>query len=136
MSSVEQQFLEILALGLNPKAGGVKSQLESLYWLPFFQLGKQQGVLGVLWNGIQRLGVTLPKIELLKFYGLVQKIRQRNATVDAAVVSLCQQMSEQGIRIFVFKGQPLATLYPDVSLRQSGDIDFYCHPEDWQRAMA
>lgn len=142
MIFAEQQFLVILALGLNPKASIANSLLDSVDWPMVLQLGKQQSVLGVLWSGIQRLreacpNVSLPaKMEMLKCYGLVEKIRQRNVCMDEAVVSLCQKMTSENVRIFVFKGQPLATLYPDCTLRQSGDIDFYCPPNDWNRAVA
>jgi len=138
----EQQFLVILALGLNPKASITNSLMDSVDWPMVLQLGKQQSVLGVLWSGIQRLREACPnvsspaKMEMLKCYGLVEKIRQRNVCMDEAVVSLCQKMTSENVRIFVFKGQPLATLYPDCTLRQSGDIDFYCHPNDWNRAVA
>ena len=141
-NSAERQFMSIMALGMNPKAIVDKCLFVPIIWTRLVLISKEQSVVGIFYEGIQRLqqGVpsaeTLSKIDLLKTYGLVQKIRQRNMAMDAAVVNLCQQMSEFGIRIFVFKGQALATLYPDASLRQSGDIDFFCHPEDWQRALA
>ena len=68
-------------------------------------------------------------------FGIVQQIRQRNAQMDEAVVTLCHEMEAQGIRFFVFKGQTLAPLYPDGGLRQCGDIDFFVYPEDWKKAV-
>lgn len=134
---LEFQILGYLKSGLGIQILSPEFEQRHINWSQILRFGKEQSLLGLLWTGLQHENYSIEdKVDFLRFYGLVQQIRQRNAIMDAAVVSLCQQMSEQGIRIFVFKGQPLATLYPDTSLRQSGDVDFYCHPEDWQRAMA
>ena len=99
-------------------------------------LAKEQAVAGLVAQGLMDSGVRLERADALEVFGLIQQIRKRNAEMDAAVVQLCQRMSDGGIRIYVIKGQTLAALYPDMSLRQSGDIDFLCHPEDWEKAMA
>lgn len=99
-------------------------------------LAKEQAVAGLVAQGMMDSGVRLERADALEVFGLVQQIRRRNSEVDAAVVELCQRTSAEGIRIYVMKGQTLTALYPDPGLRQSGDIDFLCHPEDWEKALA
>lgn len=98
-------------------------------------LAKEQAVAGVVAQGLMDSGVRLKRGDALEVFGLIQQIRKRNAELDDAVVRFCLMMADARIRIYVMKGQTLAALYPDPGLRQSGDIDFLCHPEDWEKAM-
>lgn len=98
-------------------------------------LARQQAVAGLVSQALMASGVKLERQDALELFGLQQSIRRRNAELDVAVVRLCQKMREAGIRIVVMKGQTLAALYSIPELRQSGDIDFYCHPEDWNKAL-
>ena len=100
------------------------------------RLAEQQAVSGMVAQMLMDSGVQLTRPAAAEVYALAGSTRQRNEEMDAAVVALCQKMEELGIRIIVFKGQTLARLYPDPGVRQSGDIDFACHPDDWERAEA
>lgn len=66
----------------------------------------------------------------------IQEIRQLNQKLNPAVINLCRMMEKQGIRILILKGQTYAPFYPDPSLRQCGDIDFVCHPDDIEKAVS
>lgn len=98
-------------------------------------LAKEQAVAGLVAQGLMDSGVRLERADALEVFGLIQQIRKRNAELDYAVVRFCLMMADARIRIYVMKGQTLAALYPNPGLRQSGDIDFLCHPEDWEKAM-
>lgn len=99
------------------------------------QLAIEQAVMGLVSQGLMDSGIRLEKEDALNLYAVQQQIKHQNKVMDEAVVELYKRMKEEGIRIFVFKGQSVGALYPDHSLRQSGDIDFYCHHEDWQKAV-
>ena len=98
-------------------------------------LAEQQAVSGLTAQTLMDSGLRLPRAAAAEVYALTGATRQRNEEMDTAVVALCQKMEEMGIRIIIFKGQTLAKLYPDPGIRQSGDIDFACHPDDWDRAI-
>ena len=98
-------------------------------------LAREQTVAGLLAQSMMDCGVQLSKRAAMDLFGRLQNVRRRNRVMNAAVVSLCREMEDHGIRIYVFKGQTLNHLYRDASLRMSGDIDFLCHPDDWQRAL-
>ena len=100
-------------------------------------LAIEQAVVGLVAQGLMDSGVRMEDPEdVMEIYGFVKAIRHRNEQVDEAVVDLCRMLREEGIRFLIVKGQTLAALYPDAGLRQSGDIDFLCHPDDWEKAMA
>ena len=98
-------------------------------------LAREQAVAGLIGQSMMASGLKLSKQVAMEVYALTQTIRQRNEQMDMAVADLSHKMENQGIRIIVFKGQTLAKLYPDAGLRQSGDIDFICHPDDWEKAI-
>ena len=98
-------------------------------------LGREQTVAALVAHSMMDCGVLLPKRAAMDLFGRLQNVRRRNRLMNGAVVNLCREMDAHGIRIYVFKGQTLNGLYPDASLRMSGDIDFLCHPDDWQRAL-
>ena len=123
-----------LSLGTRERLSRASSADE---WERLYELAEEQAITGLLLKGLERLPeAQLPPLELkLQWIGEVQIIQHENKMMDKAVVNLCQKMEKAGIRIFVFKGQTLAVLYPDATLRQSGDIDFYCHLEDWEKGL-
>lgn len=98
-------------------------------------MAAQQAVLGLVAQGLIDAGIHLEREDALTLFASLRRIRNRNQVMDEAVASFCKEMSGAGIRLLVMKGQTLAALYPDVELRQSGDIDFLVHSEDWDRAM-
>lgn len=129
-------FIELLqvAMGNRDCLSQAPSEAE---WRQIYEIAQEQAVLGVMLKGLERLpgDQRPPKPFLLQWIGECQIIRQQNNLMDKAVVRLCQIMKDEGIRIFIFKGQAVATYYKDPSLRQSGDIDFYCYRDDWKKAV-
>lgn len=104
-------------------------------FLKLCKLATEQAVMGLVSQGLINSGVRLEHDDALNLYALHQSIRLQNHVMDEAVVRLCNDWNDAGIRILIIKGQTLAALYPDPGLRQSGDIDFLIHPEDWEKAM-
>lgn len=104
-------------------------------FLALTQLATQQSLMGLVSQGLMDSGVRLEREDALNLYALQQNIRRQNRIMDEAVVSFSKEWSEAGIRFSIMKGQTLAAFYPDSGLRQSGDIDFLVHPENWEKAI-
>ena len=131
---------EILLELLRGSLWGTRTDLKGQTWSheqyqAVMMLAKEQAVAGLVAQGLTESGVRLERKDALEVFSIMQQIRQRNAEMDDTVVHLCRMMEQENIRVFVFKGQSVAVLYLDPGLRQSGDIDFYCHHEDWSRAV-
>lgn len=99
-------------------------------------LGKKQAADGLVVKGIMDAGIKLDRPDVIDLFGSRQSIWQRNLELDQAVADLCSAVQEACIRIWVVKGQTVATLYPEPKSRSCGDIDFLCHPGDWDKAVA
>ena len=60
-----------------------------------------------------------------KWAMMAEKVRQNNGKLNTACKSLHDFFAQNGFRSCVLKGQGVATLYPDPSLRQCGDVDIW-----------
>ncbi len=128
-------FLELLqvSLGISETPSWVPSSQE---WQGIWRIAKEQAIVGVLIEGIERLPSALqpPESVLIQWIGRMRRIARQNEIKNEAVVELCKESKENGTQILVVKGQTLAALYPNKYLRQSGDIDYLVCPDDWSRA--
>lgn len=66
--------------------------------------------------------------------GMFVIIQQQNEQLNKQLDAFETMMAE--VPHVVVKGQMVARYYPDGSLRQSGDIDFYCEPKHYHKAKA
>lgn len=132
----QELFFELLQIALGNREC-LSRGLSAKEWEQIYNLSQEQAIFGVMLGGIQRLPQDQrpPKLLLLQWIGETNIIQQQNEMMDRAVVELCRMMKDEGIRIFVFKGQAVGAFYDDPGLRQSGDIDFYCYSEDWEKAV-
>ena len=108
-------------------------------WEYYFRLAEEQAITGIFIQSLERNLAELrygPSQELL-LQEICKSImiQERNAVMNRAVVGLCKLLETCHSRFVLFKGQSLAALYGDKGPRQSGDIDFYVHPEDWEKTF-
>lgn len=99
-------------------------------WGELYYISQKHALVGVTFYGVQRLQKQqqCPPEELyLKWMGMAAKIQQWNGRVNQQCVDLQRQLSVEGFRTSILKGQGVANLYsePLRSLRQSGDIDIW-----------
>ena len=131
----EETFLRFLRSAIWGKPEQLTGREMTLnQYQSLMKLAQLQAVAALLAQALMDSGLRLPRQAAAEVFALTEATRQRNKDMDEAVVALCREMEERNIRILVFKGQTLAPLYPDPGLRQSGDIDFACHPDDWDKA--
>ena len=116
--------------------GDIPQQLSHNQYLALKSLSEEQTTVGLISQALIDKNVSLEEGDVANVLSLILKVKQLNQRLNQAVVNLCQLMDKQGIRILILKGQTYATFYPDPSLRQCGDIDFICHPDDMEKAVA
>lgn len=97
-------------------------------------MADMQTVMGHLCASLMNNKVKLTKYDAIETFSLQKEIANKNDSFDNEVVDLCRLLKSHQIRFFFMKGQTLAKMYPHPEVRTSGDVDFYCYPEDFQRA--
>lgn len=96
-------------------------------WEAVLLLARQQTVVGLVYRGLDVLPEEwLPSMRVMAvFMACVDRIEKANAKMNKTIVKLWRHFEEKGITAVLQKGQGLARMYPDPSLRECGDIDIY-----------
>lgn len=134
----DSAYIDFLSWCLHP-AGNIPACTSTINWQELLAFAKKQTIVGIYWQGIQRLGDIPNKPsgdDVMDWMGVYTKIGRQNVKTDDAVAKLTKFMHDNGIAFFVFKGQTVASYYPSPEMRTSGDVDFYVFKKDWARAKS
>lgn len=103
------------------------SALRDFNWSAFCEFAKKQTLMGVVFDGVQRLkkDVAPPLPLLMSWFGMSQKIGQRNYVLNEATVAIYRKVVAAGYPCCILKGQGNAVLYPNPSARTPGDVDVW-----------
>ena len=103
-------------------------------WQELYSFASKQALLGLCFDGIERLGKEYPeelkqnpigRELLMTWMGKAQQIRRQNMKVNAVAGKLFSMLREDGMRCCVLKGQGNALMYPNPYSRTPGDIDVW-----------
>lgn len=96
-------------------------------WACIFAIAQQQTLVGILFEGVERLPINQrpPRTLLLQWYVLAERIKRVNLLLNKRAVEVVQYFNDNGFYGCVLKGQGVATYYPNPEFRTSGDIDIW-----------
>ena len=103
-------------------------------WQELYSFASKQALLGLCFEGIERLGKEYPeelkqnpigRELLMTWMGKAQQIRRQNMKVNVVAGKLFSMLREDGMRCCVLKGQGNALMYPNPYSRTPGDIDVW-----------
>ena len=108
--------------------------MAGMNWQELYSFASKQALLGLCFDGIERLGKEYPeelkqnpigRELLMTWMGKAQQIRRQNMKVNAVAGKLFAMLREDGMRCCVLKGQGNALMYPNPYSRTPGDIDVW-----------
>ena len=114
--------------------GDMSSVVAGMDWQELYSFASKQALLGLCFDGIERLGEEYPeelrlnpigRDLLMTWMGKAQQIRRQNRKVNAVAGKLFSMLREDGLRCCVLKGQGNALMYPNPYSRTPGDIDVW-----------
>ena len=103
-------------------------------WQELYSFASKQALLGLCFDGIERLGAEYPeelkqnpigRELLMTWMGKAQQIHRQNMKVNAVAGKLFAMLREDGMRCCILKGQGNALMYPNAYSRNPGDIDVW-----------
>ena len=112
----------------------VNKVIAGIDWQMLYSFAFKQALLGLCFDGIERLGKEYPeelKLNpigrelLMTWMGKVQQIRRQNVKVNGVAAKLYSKFREDGLRCCILKGQGNALMYPNPYSRTPGDIDVW-----------
>ena len=114
--------------------GNMSRVVAGMDWQMLYSFASKQALLGLCFEGIERLGEEYPeelrlnpigRELLMTWMGKAQQIRRQNMKVNAVASKLFSMLREDGMRCCVLKGQGNALMYPNPYSRTPGDIDVW-----------
>ena len=108
--------------------------IAGMNWHELYSFASKQALLGLCFEGIERLGKEYPeelkrnpigRELLMTWMGKAQQIRRQNMKVNAVASKLFSMLREDGLRCCILKGQGNALMYPNPYSRTPGDIDVW-----------
>lgn len=99
------------------------------------QVAEAQTVSGLVCGALIRNNVQLSMSDAITTFSYVKRIELSNLRLQAQLSALLDLFAEYRLPLIVFKGQTLATLYPNAAERVPGDIDFYCDEKHFTQAV-
>ena len=125
-------FFQLLRLAIG--TSDAIPQVEAGDWTEIYEIAKKQSLLGVVFDGIHRLG-DITKEEgksmdmdvdlLMTWMGKCKQIEKRNGQLNEAVGKVSNWFQKRGFRSCILKGQGNALMYPCPAHRIGGDIDIW-----------
>ena len=126
-------FFAFLKYCLGTK-GDMSRVIAGMNWRKLYSFASRQAVLGLCFDGIERLGEEYPeelrlnpigRELLMTWMGKAQQIRRQNRKVNTVASKLFSMLRKDGLRCCVLKGQGNALMYPNPYSRTPGDIDVW-----------
>ena len=114
--------------------GNISRVVDNMDWQELYSFASKQALLGLCFDGIERLGKENPEelrlnpIErelLMTWMGKAQQIRRQNMKVNVVASKLYSMLREDGLRCCILKGQGNALMYPNPYSRTPGDVDVW-----------
>ena len=114
--------------------GNMSKIVAGMDWQELYSFASKQALLGLCFDGIERLGKEYPeelkqnpigRELLMTWMGKAQQIRRQNMKVNAVASKLFSMLREDGMSCCILKGQGNALMYPNPYSRTPGDIDVW-----------
>ena len=114
--------------------GNISRVVDSMDWQELYSFVSKQALLGLCFDGIERLGKENPeelrlnpigRELLMTWMGKAQQIRRQNMKVNIVASKLYSMLRGDGLRCSILKGQGNALMYPNAYSRNPGDIDVW-----------
>lgn len=95
-------------------------------WKVLAEFMRKQALIGVMMRGMNKLkGVKIPREVIMHTFALSEKVKKNNQILNKRSVEVAEQYSQAGYKCCILKGQGNAVMYPDVYMRQPGDVDVW-----------
>ena len=110
------------------------SNVVNIDWQQLYSFASKQAILGLCFEGVERLGEEYPeelKLNpigrelLMTWMTKTQQIRRQNMKVNGVAAKLYSKFREDGLRCCILKGQGNAVMYQNPYSRTPGDVDVW-----------
>lgn len=121
-----KKWIDFIRYVMNPVAFE-SPKMDEKDWKRLYRFSSRHAILGFVFEGMRHLGdnVNIPKYVLKEWLINTVNIEKKNKKVNNAVAKLYQQLTSDGFRCCILKGQGNNLMYPNMFCRTPGDIDVW-----------
>lgn len=127
-------LFEILKSALWESGAGQFPEMTNEGTAAVLKEAERQAITGLVFNCLSAKHLPLSRDLVYQYIQMSQQIKHQNMLMNKSLCLFTQILEENGIGYVVVKGQSVACHYPKPLLRQSGDVDFYCSPVNFDKA--
>ena len=127
-----QIFFDFLRFSIGSESEIPDSLIEA-DWKELYRIAKKQCLVGILFDGIQRLpssNVGISRDLLLQWMAQSKMLEKTNVRLNDAAFRVSEWFRKKGFRTCILKGQGNALMYPNPYSRTPGDIDIWVEGGD------
>lgn len=124
--SVTGLFFNLLQCGIG-KRSCLPSIPNDTEWDRLFDIATKQTLLGITFAGIKQIPQEQRPYKklLLIWHKACEEIKEQNRLLNKQSIAVSEKFRQLGFNNCILKGQGIARLYPDPTLRTPGDIDIW-----------
>ena len=126
--NIKHAYLDFIKYSVN-HGDKIPPTLDELDWNDYLQFCNCQGIVGIIFDGIQRADIRVPESVLVKWISLDELIKRRNLLVNKRIGEIVSFFDKNKARSCILKGQANALMYLKPELRSPGDIDIWVEGE-------
>ena len=97
----------------------------NIEWYEFLQYCNRQGIVGIVFDGLQRANLKINHNLLYQWISSSEIIKQQDNVVNKRVSQIVGFFNDKGYRSCILKGQANGLMYPRPEVRVPGDIDIW-----------
>lgn len=133
-SSLLPEWLFLLAALSQQNPVRLRSLAAGVRWRILFDLAERHGVQPLLYQGLSQAEGVIAAPDMHVLAQLYQANLHKSLLLARELIHLVDHLAGSGIEILAYKGVALAeSVYGDMALRQTGDIDLLIHARDLPR---
>ena len=128
-------FFQLLRDGLWHSAEDVPTELSTKQFARLIALADKQAVTGLVAEVLLRNKVKISEDNYYETISVVGLLAAQNEIINNGLREFVELLKKHGIGYVVVKGQVVASYYIQPTLRQAGDIDYYCSAGDYEQSL-
>ena len=143
-NNIIEAFFLLVRAGLFGRTEHADSLLsDDVDWMEVYQLAKEQSVIGLAAEGMERLqdewlkthgSALMPRQCSMRFIAYSLRLEKRNLAMNKFVAQLMGRLHKMDIHAFLIKGQGVAQNYTKPLWRTCGDVDLLLSEKDYEKA--
>jgi hypothetical protein len=120
------------------KTARIRTLLQpTLRWQSLFDLAERHGVAPLLHQSLSAFETSIPPDNFRWLHDQYHRNLHKALFLSRELIRILQHLEALGVDAIPYKGLALAeSMYGDIALRQSGDIDLFIQPQDLPRVTA